>query len=775
MPKAIATEIKNQDKIQAKAAVSNLNDLSIQKKAFVSLVATKVLSEYLKEQEIELVSENNYHSGLLLFKDFNIVHITAKNNVKIAIRTFVDSDCQHIFISRNHFYSENQADIYVAIGIGSEVNTAELAGFIEARHIDSKKGTNKHIAIDLNELKSIDELKQTIISSGKIKNTHSSLDQERTRELFFQYMENRISSSDKEFFSKHIAFCSECSKEFNNIVNLDNILKNNGSKFCEEEDYTLRLFANDPLLRAEEVEINAEDDYAKLDIFNNTENFDSLDSLENYQEYEDYEDYISVLDELESLKEIEEAEQITDDINFENNIEQEIFEFDNENSCLASDFFVNPEMTDMFSANNEDDPENFFEIDSTGIINEATAEIGDSIIDFDNISNDSILIEDFYDADASINDTFIENFSADNLSFEENILEEDSPAIEETPFSDESSVQDSFVEIETINTSKEDEMFAYLDDLEVVDYVDEMNFGDTNSETETEDEPEFNLVKAFNDNENNISEANEDILNDMYDDNKSVPEEYQGIELNTDENSIPTEFDTIEEEEEVSKKGKAGLELIKKLVPGIAVAGVIASIAIGLWIYNKPAPIPNLPVINNPNTMPPISNINKPSGNQAKPEKQTEPRPEELPPAPKEAESAIKPPSRKDLNAVLADAFTRRTYEVDIRNVSWEVSSDMAQNIIFRNYILVTGQALKSALSRSLASSAESAINNRLVLKTEMDLNGNLKETKVIETSGSDEIDKICLDTFKATLQFTHLPKIDVKKDKITAKLIITF
>ncbi len=112
---------------------------------------------------------------------------------------------------------------------------------------------------------------------------------------------------------------------------------------------------------------------------------------------------------------------------------------------------------------------------------------------------------------------------------------------------------------------------------------------------------------------------------------------------------------------------------------------------------------------------------------------------------------------------------------MDIRNVSWEVSSDMAQNIIFRNYILVTGQALKSALSRSLASSAESAINNRLVLKTEMDLNGNLKETKVIETSGSDEIDKICLDTFKATLQFTHLPKIDVKKDKITAKLIITF
>ena len=60
-------------------------------------------------------------------------------------------------------------------------------------------------------------------------------------------------------------------------------------------------------------------------------------------------------------------------------------------------------------------------------------------------------------------------------------------------------------------------------------------------------------------------------------------------------------------------------------------------------------------------------------------------------------------------------------------------------------------------------------------LKTVMDLNGNILEATVIQSSGSKEVDKICLETYKTTIQFTKLPKMNINKDKIKANLIISF
>ena len=130
MPRVLVTEIKDRDKLEIKAAVSNLNDFSIQKKVFVSLIASKVLIEYLKEQQIEIISENSNYSGLLLLlKDFDIAHITAKNNIKIAVRPFVGDNYFRMCIPKNHFLSDMLADIYVGVRIEPEVNKAEIAGF----------------------------------------------------------------------------------------------------------------------------------------------------------------------------------------------------------------------------------------------------------------------------------------------------------------------------------------------------------------------------------------------------------------------------------------------------------------------------------------------------------------------------------------------------------------------------------------------------------------------------------------------------------------------
>ena len=254
MPKAFAKKIEIQNKIEIKAAVSSINDLNLQKKAFMSLVASNVLCDYLKENEITIISENNSLSGLLLLKDFDIANITVENNIKIAVRAFVGDDYPQMCIPRSHFLNNILADIYVGVRLETTIENAEFVGFIEVDQINRQAGNDKYVSIDVNNLKSIDAIKQAINSSGRRKNSHLALDHEKARELFFQYIESRITSSDKEFFARHISSCMQCSQEFNHIIELDNMIKAVGNKFNFEEnkerieDYTLRLFAGDPSL-----------------------------------------------------------------------------------------------------------------------------------------------------------------------------------------------------------------------------------------------------------------------------------------------------------------------------------------------------------------------------------------------------------------------------------------------------------------------------------------------------------------------------------------------
>jgi len=88
---------------------------------------------------------------------------------------------------------------------------------------------------------------------------------------------------------------------------------------------------------------------------------------------------------------------------------------------------------------------------------------------------------------------------------------------------------------------------------------------------------------------------------------------------------------------------------------------------------------------------------------------------------------------------------------------------------------MVTGQVLKSSLARDLALVKERALSSKMEIKTVFGADGSVLDTTVIKSSGSDEVDKVCLATYKATLQFTKMPKIDAGKDKINANLIIEF
>ena len=126
----------------------------------------------------------------------------------------------------------------------------------------------------------------------------------------------------------------------------------------------------------------------------------------------------------------------------------------------------------------------------------------------------------------------------------------------------------------------------------------------------------------------------------------------------------------------------------------------------------------------------------------------------------------------KDINNVLANAFTQGN-GITISNVSWEVSVSLASDPIFKNYLLVTGQAIKMALSKDLLLAKSNAVNNQIKVQLILNLKGDMVDKKIIQSSGSQEIDQLILQTLNNTFRYTKLPEIRTSKRFIKVTIII--
>ncbi len=952
MPEAFAKNINKQDKLDIKAVVAGLDNVTQQKKAFMSLIALNVLSTYLKEQGIAIISENNNLSSLLLLKDFDIANIIVENNIKIAVRAFVGKNYPQMCIPKEHFLNDLMADIYVGIRLEATIEKAELIGYIELGHINRQKNNDKYVVIDVNELKQIDSIKQSILSSSERKNKYFAIDHNKAKELFFQYIESQISSSDKEFLVRHISSCMECRQEFNNIIEIDNKLKASASKFNfeennqEDKDYTLELFAGNPDLFGKEIEIDLLEDepviyqeinkkqlrrkkkkyiYGKktakiintagklvlaggaiyaggqlvsaaqainfsgmagsaalsmtaplakgisetlsafsekeegneislrlekepktsenieIDMSEDAESFDSAEEAElseiepktsenietgmsedtesfNFAEEADLSEIepeisedieTGMSEDAESFDSAEEADlseiepEISEDI--ETGMSEDAESFDSAEEVDLSE--IEPEISEDIEIDMSEDAESFDSAeDLTKIHNldvgqsEDLPDLQDNAMEL-NFQEESVLLDDSDNVGNQINLSIDEEAEPLTIEKQEEQINLSNNDNKNTNLQ-ETDLNKAFDDIAT--EYNVDDILASLDTVEVVNSSDFFDL--ENSEIPIENKALSDIDLPIMENIGLEKEQKENIIDQIYKDKESVPQEYQGIELNPEtedkENQKEQSLGFVEtsaevndgdednednEDDEANDKSTARKNLLHsldvKLASGIAAAGIAATVAVALWINNKPDTGQNLPIeltqnTNQANSLPaPIDNNNQtlPEQNNNTGSHMPVNNNEFLPQGQQPVASSNTIPKTKDLSAVLAEAFTRRTYEVNIRNISWEITTDMAQNPIFRNYIMVTGQALKSALARDLASANENALHSQMKIETVMDLKGNILEANVVRSSGSKEVDKICLKTYRTTIQFTKLPKINVNRDKIKANLIISF
>lgn len=245
------------------------------------------------------------------------------------------------------------------------------------------------------------------------------------------------------------------------------------------------------------------------------------------------------------------------------------------------------------------------------------------------------------------------------------------------------------------------------------------------------------------------------------------------------------EQETVKEEKPVKTKAKAKKKpaakankpsnaKLVKMAAGVAVVGILGWSAYAVISQNNPSGVSNMAAVQSP--VVPVSQPSQPVPQAPAPTAEQPTQPTDVQPAsvsPVEASSGAVKPKYKNINDVLANAFVSQGNEIKITNISWEISSSLASNDVFKNYLMVTGQALKMALGKNLLTAKDSAVNNQVKVAVILDLQGNIKDMRVKTGTGSDEVDGIILQTIKDTFSYTKLPAIQTKKQYIKTSVII--
>lgn len=112
---------------------------------------------------------------------------------------------------------------------------------------------------------------------------------------------------------------------------------------------------------------------------------------------------------------------------------------------------------------------------------------------------------------------------------------------------------------------------------------------------------------------------------------------------------------------------------------------------------------------------------------------------------------------------------------IEVRKLTWEVPDYISYNPAFKQYFQSIGKSLKLSLSTDLLLATDYVYSNEVRVSTTFDKEGNFKNSQIILSSGSNQVDKIVLQTVNQTLKTLKAPHSVNNDESTTAILKIYF
>ena len=115
-------------------------------------------------------------------------------------------------------------------------------------------------------------------------------------------------------------------------------------------------------------------------------------------------------------------------------------------------------------------------------------------------------------------------------------------------------------------------------------------------------------------------------------------------------------------------------------------------------------------------------------------------------------QSAPQTQNNNDLKQIPATAF------LSVSKLSWEVPDYIAQDSNFKQYFQSSGKSLKAALSSDLLLATDYTYSDQIRVSITFDRSGAFQQSKILLSSGSSQVDNIVLQSVNQTLKVLRAP-----------------
>lgn len=112
---------------------------------------------------------------------------------------------------------------------------------------------------------------------------------------------------------------------------------------------------------------------------------------------------------------------------------------------------------------------------------------------------------------------------------------------------------------------------------------------------------------------------------------------------------------------------------------------------------------------------------------------------------------------------------------MSVKKLSWEVPDYLSYSNNIRKYLQTAGKSIKLSLSSDLLLTNEYAYSNQVKVSMKLSNDGTLKDIQLVKSSGSDQINKIVLQTVKDTLNVIKPATGEVPTPEFKLGLTINF
>lgn len=262
--------------------------------------------------------------------------------------------------------------------------------------------------------------------------------------------------------------------------------------------------------------------------------------------------------------------------------------------------------------------------------------------------------------------------------------------------------------------------------------------------------PDFNISQ-----ESFISMSQNEILlteDDKYEQTEdSMTSDGEGLKVLFNENEAVVADEALEGFEDVNANASGvknkKMAMLASAVIGCVLLATILGVSLFVHNKNKEAETVNDQIMAQAQNqlIPPPSQVNS------------------VNPTAPNAEDILKSPTAntpKDMNKVMTNVFSDTPSSVTVTKIAWEVPMSLARDTVFAKFLQITGQNLQLNLKSDLVNATEFAYNDKINVLITLASDSKLKDVKVLNSSGSNQIDQLVLQSIKETLQYINIPAI---------------